>query len=420
MEKASCKRCRSQQSHDFKSELVILSSSQSSHDESEDEKVQNYDSTASTPEVLRKVVHEDAKTERKASKTNSTADLGTNSAPPHVKTNSLPDLELTRVKKNPFCKPEEEDDNDIYLNYHPGQTRGNEGYDAPFEIPSWMPFTFRPPPAMKLNEICAYIAAYVFMPDAYLNGEEELIRSTKEVSGYRKTLKSLMPRIFVDQEVINLVVSRQNWVMDSLSKTNPRRVWYLPTSFAQIAIGCRHTPQEVRKIFQKDFIPKVQSPSKIFVPINDQGVHWYLMVVDFSERKLVVLDSLPCLERNYIRQREVLKLDIFIEEILSIDSVVDNVDSTNSLSNFCLISPRAIPTQRTGSNDCGVWVAKWMIECPFNSEYQKTNVVTASRMKLALHLVNSDNNTLFNYVVLPKAADYWKVQEKNRKALVKV
>lgn len=116
--------------------MVLIGNSQSSHDESEDEKVQNYDSTASTPEVLRKVVHEVAKTERKASKTNSTADLGTNSAPPHVKTNSLPDLELTRVKKNPFCKPEEEDDNDFYLNYHPGHTRGYEGYDAPFEIPS--------------------------------------------------------------------------------------------------------------------------------------------------------------------------------------------------------------------------------------------------------------------------------------------
>jgi len=32
--------------------------------------------------------------------------------------------------------------------------------------------------------------------------EGELIRSTTNVSVYRKTLKSLMPRSFVDQEVI--------------------------------------------------------------------------------------------------------------------------------------------------------------------------------------------------------------------------
>jgi len=40
-------------------------------------------------------------------------------------------------------------------------------------------------------------------------------------------------------------------------------------------------------------------------------------------------------------------------------------------------------------------------------------------MKLALHLVNSSNNILVDEV-LPKAASYWKVHEKKRKALVKV
>jgi len=33
-----------------------------------------------------------------------------------------------------------------------------------------MSITFRPPPAMNLNDMCAYIAAYVFMPANDLNG----------------------------------------------------------------------------------------------------------------------------------------------------------------------------------------------------------------------------------------------------------
>ena len=113
-----------------------------SHDESEDEKIQNYDSRASiTPKVLRKKVHKVANTERKASKTNFTAVLGTNSAPPHDKTKSegkrkTVDLEPNQVTKNLFCKPEEEDDNDVYLNYNPGQTIGYEGDTAAFEIPT--------------------------------------------------------------------------------------------------------------------------------------------------------------------------------------------------------------------------------------------------------------------------------------------
>ena len=55
---------------------------------------------------MRKVVHKIAKTEKKASKTNFTADLGTNSAPPHTKSEGkrkMADLELNRVRKNLFA-----------------------------------------------------------------------------------------------------------------------------------------------------------------------------------------------------------------------------------------------------------------------------------------------------------------------------
>jgi len=47
---------------------------------------------------------------------------------------------------------------------------------------------------------------------------------------------------------------------------------------------------------------------QIFIPINDRGIHWYLMVVDFIENKVLLLDSLPCPERQSHRRREVLKL----------------------------------------------------------------------------------------------------------------
>jgi len=45
--------------------------------------------------------------------------------------------------------------------------------------------------------------------------------------------------------------------------------------------------------------------------MNDQGVHWYLVVVDFSDRKIYVLDSAPCDERKLLRHRDVLKM-VFI------------------------------------------------------------------------------------------------------------
>jgi hypothetical protein len=46
-------------------------------------------------------------------------------------------------------------------------------------------------------------------------------------------------------------------------------------------------------------------------------------------------------------------------------------------------------------------------------------VVTATRMKLALYLCQSSNNTLLNEIV-SKSATHWDIEEKKRKALVKV
>ncbi|KEH19731.1 Ulp1 protease family, carboxy-terminal domain protein [Medicago truncatula] len=223
--------------------MVLIGDCQSSGDESEDDKIQNYDSTASTPKVLRKVVHKVVETERKASNTNFTADLGTNSAPPHGKTK-------------------------------------NEG-------------------KRKISFV------YISLADGSVN------------SHYRRRL------------------------MESLSKT--KGVWYLPTPFAQYALDWRQTPQEVRKIFHKDLMSKQD-----FILVNDQGVHWYLMAIDVLERKLVLLDSLPCPKRNYLTRREVLKLAISIEKILSIESIGD-VNSSNSISNFCIVQSRSLPTQCTGS-----------------------------------------------------------------------
>jgi hypothetical protein len=55
----------------------------------------------------------------------------------------------------------------------------------------------------------------------------------------------------------------------------------------------------------------------------------------------------------------------------------------------------------------------------FLTLYKYMQVVTATRMKLALYLCQSSNNTLLNELV-SKAATHWDIEQKKRKALVKV
>jgi hypothetical protein len=45
------------------------------------------------------------------------------------------DREFREIRKNLFCRPDEEDDSGLYLNYHPATTIGYEGFDAGFNIP---------------------------------------------------------------------------------------------------------------------------------------------------------------------------------------------------------------------------------------------------------------------------------------------
>ncbi|MCI01230.1 3-isopropylmalate dehydratase large subunit [Trifolium medium] len=83
------------------------------------------------------------------------------------------------------------------------------------------------------------------------------------------------------------------------------------------------------------------------------------------------------------------------------------------LSNYTLHEPKYIEQQTPESNDSGVWVSKWMTECPFRSDYANIITNTASRMKLAINLVKSGNNVL-NEDVLAKAAQHWKDEDEKR------
>ncbi|CAJ2629225.1 unnamed protein product [Trifolium pratense] len=138
-------------------------------DESDDDK--DYESTASTPKLDRKrAAKKKAATATRPTKPDIDLTKGNASAPAKIKLkfdgpSTLDDFQYDRITRKLFCQPEQDDDNDFYLNYHPISSFGYEGADVPLYIPEWMPMTFRPARKMCLNDICTYTAAYVFMRD---------------------------------------------------------------------------------------------------------------------------------------------------------------------------------------------------------------------------------------------------------------
>ncbi|GAU40236.1 hypothetical protein TSUD_219460 [Trifolium subterraneum] len=217
------------------------------------------------------------------------------------------DMELSVIRNHRLSQLEEEDDADFYLNYHPPGPVGCEGVAHDFHIPIWMPLTFRPIEAIDLSNVCAYIAAYIFKLDPKdLFGDEVLIQSTTNVVGDRKALKLLMPRCHLDEKIINLVVARQNWLMSTIGKT--RSIWYMPTEFVRYALEEHKDADHVRELYQADYMTARPAVSRMFIPMNDQGNHWHLLVVDFIRRTLIWLDSLNCPANTASRMRLAINL----------------------------------------------------------------------------------------------------------------
>ncbi|WJX61257.1 hypothetical protein P8452_46368 [Trifolium repens] len=276
------------------------------------------------------------------------------------------------------------------MNYHPAGTAGSEGPRRAFLIPEWMPMSFRPTKAMKLNYSVTATTAYIFQPDhAELLGREVLIKTNTGVMADRKALKSLEPRAAVDQE--------------------------------QFALDAHKSADYLRELYHDKYMRTSTYVCKMYIPMNDQGRHWYLMVVDFTERKLVWLDSLHFDERDPFRRRAILFMALKLEEIMthtSFDKDITPCCPDLTISSFSVYTPRHVQQQRPLSNDCGVWICKWMIECPFRSDYGHITVNTATRMKLALLLVRSANNVIKDKVIA-KAVKHWEFEKQKRECLVK-
>ncbi|KAJ1384810.1 Ulp1 protease family, C-terminal catalytic domain, partial [Sesbania bispinosa] len=170
--------------------------------------------------------------------------------------------------------------------------------------------------------------------------------------------------------------------------------------------------------YKKMFMGKIDLIRKIFVPINDQNSHWYLMVIDMNKRQLVLLDSLPCAKRREWRRRHVKKVAMYVEEMILDHTFYDiSISTYPVISEFELIEPQGIAEQTPASNDCGVWVCQWMTSYIVDDDYESINVTPASRMRISIDLVLHLYNKLRREVIT-SAFNAWDEQRLRSKKRV--
>ncbi|RYR46903.1 hypothetical protein Ahy_A07g032767 [Arachis hypogaea] len=173
---------------------------------------------------------------------------------------------------------------------------------------------------------------------------------------------------------------------------------------------------------------------QIYCPIWCEN-HWFLVVVDVVRRQVVYLDSLKSADTRAKRRREIKKVTTFLEELLDHDRWYDAPEKGRELvSDYEIIEPVVVqqdPYSQMGSfrlssfigelicgsvslhysahasNDCGMFVAQWMIMYHLWGNYDVEKVTDYSRMRLAVDMLLRYHNDNREKIV-NAALEYWR------------
>ncbi|XLU22489.1 hypothetical protein S245_058555, partial [Arachis hypogaea] len=137
---------------------------------------------------------------------------------------------------------------------------------------------------------------------------------------------------FVPKFVLNLVVG-----MVSFGRNDS--MWWLPTTFAQIALDPNLHCKATLDYIAAKYMGMVENLVKIYVPIYIER-HWYLMIVDMLEGKLVYLDSLKDKDERQRRVKQMVTVAEFLDITLSQHKFYDDKSkSQKSILTFRVYEP---------------------------------------------------------------------------------
>ncbi|MED6119697.1 hypothetical protein PIB30_013813 [Stylosanthes scabra] len=126
------------------------------------------------------------------------------------------------------------------------------------------------------------------------------------------------------------------------------------------------------------------------------GSHWYLMIVDIWEKKLIYLDSLKSddVEETDRRKKQMKDVAKYLGMLVRTRSFWKNKDAHPPLISEFDPEEAITGQQDPGSMDCGVWVCQWMLSRHKWLDYDIEPIDASTRMRIAMQLVSGSYNSL--------------------------
>ncbi|KAL4356824.1 hypothetical protein AHAS_Ahas09G0125300 [Arachis hypogaea] len=150
---------------------------------------------------------------------------------------------------------------------------------------------------------------------------------------------------------------------------------------------------------KRKFMGKADQLFKIYISLHTED-HWYLMIIDFFNWKLVYLDLLKDSKLTKSCKDKMLYMAFFLENLLYDDFFYERTpNEMHKPSTYEIVEPE-MGQQADGL----VWVAQWMIQSHLWSNYDLPVVNEHTRMRLAVDIVLRRHNPY-------RAEISWKVVE---------
>ncbi|OMP03807.1 Peptidase C48, SUMO/Sentrin/Ubl1 [Corchorus capsularis] len=179
----------------------------------------------------------------------------------------------------------------------------------------------------------------------------------------------------------------------ALNPSMPR--WYLPVPYATTILSGSASINSMISHFRTSdrVMSSLENCEQIFIPINDggvwpgqkndgEGLHWYLLVLDFNKRKVLIFDS----NEPYIAEDRERRLEQIRQVFMAGDREFGN------LTEWDYETPRSVPQQQN-TYDCGMFVATFMMELHLY-KYTLVDVNEGSRFQLATTMISHQLNKM--------------------------
>ncbi|RYR20996.1 hypothetical protein Ahy_B03g066233 [Arachis hypogaea] len=203
---------------------------------------------------------------------------------------------------------------------------------------------FRPCAKMQLKSVQLEGLAYAFC--ASIEDPSETMINVDDTIVTREELACLAPERPISDKIIKLVVMKATW--DQANKT----FWMLPPSFA-VEHFMGHSLDKMIATYIYRFMPVAPDLKFIYVPIKEEGDHWYLMVISLLDGKLYQFDSNLNDDQVEPRQEIMKSLALKLSDMVTFGHYLKgDIPERKDFMNFDVKEARGCPNVLKGTHNC--------------------------------------------------------------------